>query len=240
MHPLLKHVLVLDIETASATQDYSDQTEDMQAHWDRKSSFLRNENELSSDEMYNDRAAIYAEFGKIITIGFGAFYMEDGKTKFRVKSIAYDDEKKILEEFVAIIQKFDQDNLRLCGHNGKEFDFPYLCRRLIVNKIEIPWALDLGGKKPWEVNHIDTMELWKFGDRKSFTSLKLLTDLLEIPSSKSDMDGSKVNHTYYHEKGGLKKIETYCRGDVVATAQLYLRLNNLPLMEEKDIAITNE
>ena len=110
---------------------------------------------------------------------------------------------------------------------------------MVVNNIEIPWALDLGGKKPWEVNHIDTMELWKFGDRKNFTSLKLLTDLLGIPSSKSDLDGSKVNGTYYGEVDGLKKIETYCQGDVVATAQLYLRLNNLPLLESEDIIYTN-
>lgn len=238
MHPLLKHVLVLDIETASGFKSFKELSPDMQAHWERKSSFLRNEGELTPDEMYTDRAAIYAEFGKIITIGFGAFFKEKGETKFRVKTLASVDEKQLLSDFVNIIRKFDQDNLKLCGHNGKEFDFPYLCRRMIVNSIEIPWALDLGGKKPWEVNHIDTMELWKFGDRKNFTSLKLLTDLLGIPSSKTDLDGSKVNATYYEEDNGLMKIETYCRGDVVATAQLYLRLNNLPLLGEKDIIYT--
>ncbi len=238
MHPLLKHVLVLDIETASGFKEFTDLSPEMQQHWERKSSFLRNQDELSPDEMYSDRAAIYAEFGKIITIGFGAFFKEKDQTKFRIKTLASDDEKQLLTVFVDIIRKFDQDNLKLCGHNGKEFDFPYLCRRMIVNNIEIPWALDLGGKKPWEVNHIDTMELWKFGDRKNFTSLKLLTDLLGIPSSKTDLDGSKVNATYYEEDNGLQKIETYCRGDVVATAQLYLRLNNLPLLGEKDIIYT--
>lgn len=239
MHPLLRNVLVLDIETASGYKKFSELSPKMQQHWERKSSFLRNEEERSVNEMYDDRAAIYAEFGKIITIGFGAFFKENGKIKFRVKTLASDDEKKLIEEFVSIIQKFDQDNLKLCGHNGKEFDFPYLCRRMVVNNIEIPWALDLGGKKPWEVNHIDTMELWKFGDRKNFTSLKLLTDLLDIPSSKTDLDGSKVNSTYYGESDGLEKIETYCQGDVVATAQLYLRLNNLPLLESEDIIYTN-
>ena len=240
MHPLLRNLLVLDIETASGFKEYKDQTIEMQQHWDRKSGFLRNENELTSEEMYADRAAIYSEFGRIITIGFGAFYKEKSEIKFRVKSIAGSDERAVLTEFVEIIRQFDQDNLRLCGHNGKEFDFPYLSRRMIVNNIDIPWALDLGGKKPWEVNHVDTMELWKFGDRKNFTSLKLLTDLLGIPSSKTDLDGSKVNATYYYEKGGLDKIERYCIGDVVATAQLYLRLNNLPLLEEGDIVHTNE
>jgi len=179
-------------------------------------------------------------FGKIVVIGMGLFYKEGEVVKFKVKSLASHDERKLLEDFVTIIKKFDQDNLRLCGHNGKEFDFPYICRRLIVHGIDIPWALDLGGKKPWEVNHVDTMELWKFGDRKSFTSLKLLTDLLQIPSSKSDLDGSKVNQTYYGNQSGLKSIETYCRGDVVATAQLYLRLNNLPLISPENIIQSNE
>lgn len=240
MNPILKNVLVLDIETVSGFKEFNSLSDEMKAHWDRKASFLRNLEGLESAEMYEDRAAIYAEFGRIITIGFGGFFLEKGRTKFRIKSLANDDEKELLNEFVHIVKKFDQDNLKLCGHNGKEFDFPYLCRRLVVNHIEIPWALDIGGKKPWEVNHIDTMELWKFGDRKNFTSLKLLTDLLAIPSSKTDLDGSKVGHTYYEEQDGLKKIETYCRGDVVATAQLYLRLNNLPLLEEEDIIISNE
>jgi uncharacterized protein YprB with RNaseH-like and TPR domain len=240
MHPLLKNILVLDIETVAAHPTYDVQSAEMQEHWNRKSSFLRNEDEKPSEQMYEDRAAIYAEFGKIIVIGMGIFYKEDEAYKFKVKSLANSDEKQLLLDFVDVIRKFDQDNLKLCGHNGKEFDFPYLCRRLIVNQIEIPWALDLGGKKPWEVNHIDTMELWKFGDRKNFTSLKLLTDLLQIPSSKTDLDGSKVNETYYKEKDGLKKIATYCRGDVLATAQLYLRLNNLPLIEPQNITNSNE
>lgn len=238
MHPLLKHILILDIETASGFKEYKDLSSEMREHWERKSTFMRNEDEKSADELYHDRAAIYAEFGKIITIGIGAFYKEDGRYKLRIKSFASRDEKRLLEEFISVIVQFDQDSLKLCGHNGKEFDFPYLSRRMIVNQLDIPWALDLGGKKPWEVNHIDTMELWKFGDRKNYTSLKLLTDLLGIPSSKSDLDGSKVNATYYNDEEGLSKIETYCQGDVAATAQLYLRLNNLPLLEEKDITIT--
>lgn len=240
MHPLLKDLLVLDIETVSSHKAFEDLSPDMQEHWTRKSSFLKNEESLPTDQMYFDRAAIYAEFGRIIVIGMGIFYKEDEAIKFKVKSIASDSERELLEKFLSILKKFDQDNLRLCGHNGKEFDFPYICRRLIVHGLEIPWSLDLGGKKPWEVNHVDTMELWKFGDRKSFTSLKLLTDLLQIPSSKSDLDGSKVNETYYDGKNGLENIEKYCRGDVVATAQLYLRLNNLPLVSPENIVQSNE
>ncbi len=240
MNPLLRNLLILDIETVSAYPNHGELSESLQAHWNRKASFLRNLEEKSNDELYFDRSAIYAEFGKIITIGMGLFTEEKSGMKLRVKSIAGDDEKKILEEFITIINKFDQDNLKLCGHNAKEFDFPYLCRRMVVNRIPIPWSMDLSGKKPWEVHHIDTMELWKFGDRKNFTSLKLLSDLLEIPSSKDDLDGSKVNTTYYNEKEGLKKIETYCQGDVIATAQLFLRLNDLPLLSPDNITNTNE
>ena len=240
MHTLLKHILVLDIETVSGQKEYDSLSDEMKMHWDKKSGFLRNLEEKSSDEMYFDRSAIYAEFGKIITIGMGLFAEEDGKLQFRMKSIADDDEGALLTQFVQLINKFDQDNLKLCGHNAKEFDFPYLCRRLIVNNIKIPWSLDLSGKKPWEVQHLDTMEMWKFGDRKNFTSLKLLTDLLDIPSSKDDMDGSKVNSTYYENENGLKKIDEYCQRDVIATAQLYLRLNNLPLLSPDQIINTNE
>lgn len=240
MHPLLKNVLVLDIETVSAQPAFADIPREMQEHWERKASFLRNEDDKEADELYYERAAIYAEFGKIITIGLGVFFKEGEKIKFKVKTLAHRDEKQLLTDFVSILRKFDQENLKLCGHNGKEFDFPYLCRRLIVHGIDIPWALDLSGKKPWEVRHIDTMELWKFGDRKNFTSLKLLTDLLQIPGSKTDLDGSKVNETYYGSEEGLSRIATYCSGDVVATAQLYLRLNNLPILAADDIMISNE
>ena len=228
MHPLLKHVLVLDIETASGLQTYDELSPEMQAHWDRKASFLRNQEELSTADLFEDRGAIYAEFGKIITIGIGAFFMEKGVTKFRVKSFADTDEKRLLTAFVELIQKFDQDNLKLCGHNGKEFDFPYICRRLIVNHIEIPWALDLGGKKPWEVNYVDTMELWKFGDRKNYTPLDLLAYLFGIPSSKKIMQGHEVGE-YYYKKKDLEAIESYCKDDVVATARVFCRLKGLSL-----------
>jgi len=235
MNSLLRNVLVIDIETASVEKDFNALPENMQKHWNHKAQFLRNEDEKTSNELYPDRAAIYSEFGKVITIGFGAFFQEEERTKFKVTSISGDDEKQLLKEFIDVVNHFDQDNLKLCGHNGKEFDFPYLCRRMVVHALPIPWSLNLSGKKPWEVHHIDTLELWKFGDRKNFTSLNLLTDLLGIPSSKEDIDGSKVNETYYHEPDGLQKIARYCEGDVVATAQLFLRLNGMPLLENQNI-----
>jgi uncharacterized protein YprB with RNaseH-like and TPR domain len=239
MNPLTRNLLVLDIETVSVHGDYTGLNDDMRKHWDHKSSFFRNDDAKGPDELYADKAAIYAEFGKVITIAMGYFADADGQLTLRMKTLAHDDEKTLLQQFVAVLEKFDQDNLRLCAHNGKEFDFPYLCRRLVVNGIDIPWALDMSGKKPWEVNHVDTMDMWKFGDRKNFTSLSLLTDLLGIPSSKDGMDGSKVHHTYYHEKDGLQKVAHYCQGDVIATAQLYLRLHNLPLLEPAQIIQSN-
>lgn len=226
MHNHFQDFLVIDIETVSGNENAEDLSPQLKKHWERKAGFIKNPDEKTLDELYYDRAAIYAEFGKVIVIGMAIYHERKGKPAMRVKSLASHDEKELLIRFKNFIEgKFDQDNLKLCAHNGKEFDFPYLCRRMLVNDIKIPWSLNMAGKKPWEVNHIDTMELWKFGDWKSFTSLDLLTTIFEIPSSKEDMDGSMVTKTYYEEKGGLKKIEEYCRRDVIATAQLYLRLD---------------
>ncbi len=238
MNNLFQDFLIIDIETVSGNENVEALPPELKKHWERKAGFIRNEEGKTSDELYVDRAAIYAEFGKIIVIGMAIYHESNGKPALRVRSMSGHDEMTLLTEFKNFIEsKFDQDNLKFCAHNGKEFDFPYLCRRMLVNDIKIPWSLNMTGKKPWEVNHIDTMELWKFGDWKSFTSLDLLTTLFHIPSSKGDLDGSMVTKTYYEEQDGLKKIADYCKRDVVATAQLYLRLNNLPLIEDDQITI---
>lgn len=230
--------LIVDIETVSGNENIESLDPGLRKHWERKSEFIRNPEEKGPEELYQDRAAIYAEFGKIIVIGIGFYHEQKGKPSLRVKTLTAKSEKELLENFKNFIEsKFDQENLKLCAHNGKEFDFPYLCRRMLINDIKIPWSLNMSGKKPWEVNHLDTMELWKFGDWKSFTSLDLLTTIFDIPSSKKEMDGSMVTKTYYEEKDGLKKIEEYCTRDVIATAQLYLRLNNLPLIDPDQINI---
>lgn len=230
--------LIIDIETVSGNEDIEKLSPALKKHWERKAGFIRNADDKTPEELYQDRAAIYAEFGKVIVIGIGFYHELKGKPALRVKSLASHDEKGLLTEFKDFIEsKFDQDHLKLCAHNGKEFDFPYLCRRMLINDIKIPWSLNLAGKKPWEINHVDTMELWKFGDWKSFTSLDLLTTIFAIPSSKKDLDGSMVTKTYYGVKDGLSKIEEYCRKDVIATAQLYLRLNNLPLIDSDQINI---
>ncbi len=232
--------LVIDIETVSGNENIESLSPKLLKHWKRKTDFIRNPAEKSPEELYEDRSAIYAEFGKIIVIGMAIYHELKGKPALRVKSISSENEKELLTEFKNFIEgKFDQDNLKLCAHNGKEFDFPFLCRRMLINDIKIPWSLNMSGKKPWEINHVDTMEMWKFGDWKSFTSLDLLTTIFNIPSSKQEMDGSMVTKTYYQEQDGIKKIEEYCKRDVIATAQLYLRLNNLPLIEENQINIVS-
>jgi DNA polymerase elongation subunit (family B) len=230
----LENLLVLDIETVRSNNTYEEMSERLQAQWDRKSNFLRSEEEESPKELYEDRAGIYAEFGKVVSISVGFFTYVGPELSLRVKALYNDDESILLNDFNELLQKFDSKNLTLCGHNGKEFDFPYLCRRMLINNIKLPPVLDTSGKKPWEVNHIDTMEMWKFGDRKNFTSLELLATLFDIPTSKDAIDGSQVSTVYYDEQD-LEKIAKYCSKDVVVTAQLLLKLNQQPIIKEENI-----
>lgn len=239
MDSRLKNLLIIDIETAALTSDFEDLKPELQKHWERKASFLKNDEELTSDAFYTQRAGIYAEFGKVITVAFGIFHENEAKElAIRVKSFSGHDEKELLLSVKTFLEsKFDPESLKLCAHNGKEFDFPYLSRRMLIHGLRLPYVLDNSGKKPWEVNHLDTMEMWKFGDRKSFTSLDLLTTIFDIPSSKTDIDGSMVNHVYYHEENGLQRISRYCERDVVATAQVFLKLHALDLVKSENITI---
>jgi len=199
---------------------------------------IRAEEGLTPEELYFQKAGIYAEFGKIVTIAVGYFAKVDDVLSLRVKAFASDNEKEILNDFKGLLEQyFDQQKLALCAHNGKEFDFPYMCRRMLVNGVPPPSCLQIAAKKPWEILHLDTLEMWKFGDRKNFTSLDLLAALFDIPSSKDWIDGSKVNHTYYVEKD-LPRIAKYCMQDVVVTAQLYLKFNCMPLVKAENIIFT--
>ncbi|MEM8894794.1 MAG: 3'-5' exonuclease [Bacteroidota bacterium] len=234
------NVLVIDIETVSGKRSFEELSPEMQALWTKKAGQIKNAEEASPEELFSDKGAIYAEFGKIVTIAFGIYYQhEERGLSLRVKALADHNEKVLLGAFKTFVEsKFDQNKLAFCAHNGREFDYPYLGRRMLVNGIGPPYSLQLHGKKPWEVNHIDTMELWKFGDWKSYTSLELLTTLFGIPSSKDDIDGSMVNKVYY-EEDGLSRIARYCCNDVVATAQLYLKLRGKDLIPEENIEIIN-
>ncbi|HWA35452.1 MAG TPA: 3'-5' exonuclease [Cyclobacteriaceae bacterium] len=220
-----RNILFLDIETVAATDSYDTLDERLKTQWARKASFFKTREEGQSDEdLFHERAGIYAEFGKIIVIAIGKFTdNEKGERCLKTRCLANHDEKALLNEFKTIVEKMDQSTLKLCAHNGKEFDFPYISRRMLVNEISLPAVLNTSGRKSWEIPHIDTMEMWKFGDYKHYTSLDLLAAIFNIPTSKGELDGSKVNSTYYQEKD-LKKIAEYCVGDVVALAQLFLKL----------------
>jgi len=235
----LDNLLVFDIETVPQTEDFSHLPEHFRQLWEHKTRRLAKEEDRTAENFY-ERAGIYAEFGKVVCISAGYFKKENDGLKFRVKSFASEDETEVLLGFKSLLEKHFNDPQKngLCGHNIKEFDVPYLCRRMLINGIPLPAVLDLSGKKPWEVQHIDTMHLWKFGDIKSYTSLKLLAAVFHIATPKDDIDGSDVARVYWKEKN-LPRIVTYCQKDVVTVAQLLLRFKGMPLIKEQDIAIIN-
>jgi DNA polymerase elongation subunit (family B) len=231
----LRDILFLDIETVANTNDFASLDERMKTQWARKAGFFKRDHAQSDEDLYHERAGIYAEFGKVICIAVGKFFdLESGELGLKTKVYSGHDEKALLLEFKGMVEKMDASTLRLCAHNGKEFDYPYLCRRMLIHSIALPEALNLGGKKSWEVPHLDTLELWKFGDYKHFTSLDLLAAVFNIPSSKNNIDGSRVNHVY-HQEQDLPRISEYCRGDVVVLAQLFLKLKGQPLITDPQI-----
>ena len=228
----LEDILFLDIETVPETQHFSELDIAKQELWELKSQYQRKE-DATAEEFY-DRAGIWAEFGKIICISVGYFNIQGDKRTFRVTSF-YGDEVKILKEFKnLLINHFSQTKHLLCAHNGKEFDFPYIARRMIIHNIQLPYKLNLFGKKPWEVPHLDTLELWKFGDYKTYTSLKLLANVLGIPSPKDDIDGSEVYRVYYKEND-MDRIIAYCEKDTITVAQIFLRLRGDELLNDNEI-----
>ncbi len=241
---ILNNILFLDIETVPQYSSYSELPQHWKDLWDLKAAYIiRNKEDETSETVY-PRAGIYAEFGKIICIGCGILSGSGAQKKLSLKCFFGEDEKLILYQFAEMVNKWTIDGTKyLCAHNGKEFDFPYLCRRFIVNQMSIPSVLQLAGKKPWEVNHLDTLELWKFGDYKNYTSLNLLANTLDIPTPKDDIAGSNVWELFWSAKTSLEKekninrIVTYCQKDVVAVAQIFLRMNNEAIIKEENIEI---
>jgi DNA polymerase elongation subunit (family B) len=237
MIPELRDILFIDIETVASTDDFNTLDERIKTQWARKAGFFKRESGASEEDLYHERAGIYAEFGKIICIAVGKFFeQESGELGLKTKVYFGDDEKAMLQEFKSMVEKMDSSSLRFCAHNGKEFDYPYLCRRMLINGLALPSVLNLSGKKAWEIPHLDTLELWRFGDLKNFTSLDLLATIFDIPSSKTNINGSQVNYVYHKEKG-LDRIAQYCRGDVVVLAQLFLKLRGYPLIADANIIL---
>ena len=233
----LKNILFLDIETVAETKTFKELPERKQELWKKKSAFFREAEEKSAEELY-ERAGIYAEFGKVVTIAVGYFSELDPELKLRITAFSGHDERQLLQEFAELLNSkhFSSKQTRLCAHNGKEFDFPYIARRMLVNGIELPKALQLSGKKPWEIPHLDTLELWKFGDYKHYTSLDLLASIFGIESSKDDIDGSQVNGIYY-EQNDLDRVVKYCKKDVSVLVQVFLSLSQLPKLKAENITL---
>ncbi|MDR1678572.1 MAG: 3'-5' exonuclease [Prevotellaceae bacterium] len=237
----LDKILFLDIETVPQTAEFAQLPAELAQLWEEKAQMLQQRNperysaEQTAEDMFAS-AGIYAEFGKVVCISVGfVHYNRDKEMCLRTKSFCGDDERELLIEFSDLLRK---NNYMLCGHNIKEFDVPYLCRRMLVNGLPLPPVLRIAGKKPWEVQFLDTLELWKFGDYKNYTSLKLLTAIFGIPTPKDDIDGSQVAGVYYNDHD-LRRIAVYCEKDVTATAQLLLRMCGKNLIEEKNIASAN-
>ncbi|MEJ6582826.1 MAG: 3'-5' exonuclease [Crocinitomicaceae bacterium] len=230
----LDKVLFLDIETVPQVYQFQDLEEKPKELFEMKTRFMQNE-EKSFESLYNERGGIYAEFGKIVCISVGFIHDTSQGRQLRMKSFYHDDEETLLKQFKNLLdENYNSPYHILCGHNAKEFDFPYICRRMLINGIELPETLNIAGKKPWEIAHLDTMELWKFGDFKAYTSLALLCHVFNIPTPKDDISGADVARVYFEDKD-LERIKVYCEKDVVALIQLFLRMRGNTLVEEGDI-----
>jgi len=236
----LTNLLVIDIETVPGAPDFQRLSENWQELWQDKVSKIMPENTTPA-EFYLQKAGILAEFGKIVCISTGFFYNDlNNNLCFKLKSFSGEDEQEILQSFSQLLDTFrsKRGNFYIAGHNLKEFDIPYICRRMVIQELPLPESLQLSGKKPWETNLVDTMELWKFGDYKNYVSLKLLAGVLGIATPKDDIDGSMVRAVYYEEKN-LPRIVVYCQKDVITVANILLRFRQLPYLKKENIIIAD-
>ena len=232
----IKNILFLDIETVPCSQNFKDLDVTFQTLWAEKTAWQRKE-EYTPAEFYKLKAGVMAEFAKIICISVGYLFTEKHEKHFRIKSFYGDDEKQIIADFNELLNtQFNKKQHQLCAHNGKEFDFPFIARRTLINGLKLPALLDIAGKKPWEVNHLDTMELWKFGNYKHYTSIKLLAALFNIPTPKDDIDGSQVAGVYWNDKD-IERIKKYCQKDTLTVAQLLLKYKGEELISENNIEV---
>ena len=233
----ISKILFLDIETVPQVYRFQELNDTSKSLWSKKTKYLQEKDQLSAEEVY-EKAGIYAEFGKIICISVGFLIQAKGEMQIRLKSFSSMNEKKLLQGFIDLLNThYNHNSYILCAHNGKEFDFPYISRRLLVNEMKLPILLNNAGKKPWEINNIDTLELWKFGDYKHYTSLELLTNIFKIPTPKDDIDGSQVAKIFYEDKD-IDRIINYCEKDVIATIQLFQKYRGQDLIDPAFIIST--
>ena len=235
---MISNLLLIDIETVPIVQNFNNLDTNWQKLWTDKIAKSLPEN-IAAEDSWKMRGGIMAEFGKIICISTGYFYEDENRHQcFKIKSIYGDDETLLLKEFAALCDKFYKHNKNFIfgGHNIREFDIPYICRRTLINNLPLPEYLWLHDRKPWEIKMFDTLNWWRFGDNKNYTSLNLLANTLNIPTSKTDIDGSMVQDVYYNDKN-LQRIVEYCQRDVVVVANITLRFKNLPLLKEENIIV---
>ena len=244
MTPPLQKILFLDIETAPLYYNFTDLSDKGKELWEKKTKFLKSDTQTTKD-IYHEKAGIFSEFSKVICISLGVINNKQSsdhtnpslplsnEKRIYLTSLKNKEEKELLLTFKELVNnKFP--NFYLCAHNGKEFDFPFICRRFLANGIQLPDTLNIMGKKPWEIMHLDTMELWKFGDYKNYTSLDLLAYTFNIPSPKDEINGEDVSKVY-HVENDLEKIVTYCQKDVITLIQVYLRIQGKSLIDKKNI-----
>ncbi len=230
-------ILFLDIETVPLMYNFNELDDRSKFLWDKKTKYIQEKEEENAEGVY-PKAGIYAEFGKVICISVGFILQKNEEEQIRIKSFSSDTEVEILQDFANLLNShYNNDQFMLCAHNGKEFDIPFLARRFLINGLKLPHLLNVAGKKPWEIKQIDTMELWKFGDFKHYTSLDLLTHIFNIPTPKDDIDGSQVAKVYYEEKD-LERIIKYCEKDVIATIQLLRKYKGENLIDDEFILST--
>lgn len=228
----LENILFLDLETAPLFPDYQKMPEGLKAHWNRKAEVLKIQ---TTPEEAFPRSGIYAEFGRIVCISVGFFKITGSERQFRLKSFCGNDEKQILQAFLDMVNThYNKKESNFCGHNTKEFDYPFLSRRILINGLKLPMLLNIAGKKPWEVCLLDTMDLWKFGDYKSYTSLDLLAEVFGIPSPKDDISGKDICNVFWKENN-LFRISEYCQKDVLTVAQIFLKLRGEQPLKTEEI-----
>ncbi len=228
--------LFIDIETVASSSQFSDLSAEIQRLWSKKSSFRFKLEEPSEDYLYTRKAAIFAEFSKVVCISIGYFEMGRHLPQFKTKSFFNVDEKTLIRSFIDFLDQFRRRETNiLIGHNVAEFDIPFLCRRMLCHQITLPIEFQISNKKSWQIDHIqDTLRMWKFGDYKHYTSLELLANVLQVPSSKECLSGNQIHHTYYIE-GDLSKIAKYCESDVVCVSRIYSKIKQITLPNNLNI-----
>ncbi|MBC8156147.1 MAG: ribonuclease H-like domain-containing protein [Bacteroidetes bacterium] len=235
----LKNLLFIDVKTVAGVASFEQLDARMQQHWESKISRYKNEEPWTTAEWYANRASYYAEFGKIICVGVGGVYWDDDdQPHLKIKTLANDQEEAILSEFSQIIARYPPKDLVLCAHNGKEFDYPYLCRRMVAHGIELPLPLQLTGKKPWEIPHLDMLEQWQFVDKRHYVALDLLAASLNVPTEPLPWSGDKTSFVY-HQESDLERIRHYTEQSIEMLVQVYLHLTNTPLITAGHVVVSD-